>query len=189
MRPDRRAPEGARAAPGCQAWYDRKIRPGDEWNAEISKHLEDADIILLLVSANFFASEYCGLEAERAMERHDSGSTVVVPVMLHPYNLAGGSFAKLNALPPRRSDFEMGGPGSRAGRSVQGIEEIAPQAARRRVEEQAAASEPGRSFALVAPPVQSHSPARRSSEGAPSRKAESPPPVRHRHPGLPAGCA
>lgn len=40
-------------------WHDRRIRPGDEWDHEISRHLDAADIILLLVSPSFLASEYC----------------------------------------------------------------------------------------------------------------------------------
>src|SRR5262245_60752518 len=40
-------------------WHNRKIVPGAEWGGEIDKHLETADIILLLVSADFIASDYC----------------------------------------------------------------------------------------------------------------------------------
>ena len=44
-------------------WYDRKIGAGKEWANEIDEHLNTADIILLLVSPDFLASEYCyGIE-------------------------------------------------------------------------------------------------------------------------------
>ncbi len=41
------------------AWDDRRIGEGDEWKERIDDNLERADIILLLVSANFIASDYC----------------------------------------------------------------------------------------------------------------------------------
>src|SRR5258708_1115424 len=35
------------------AWHDRKIGAGNEWEKQIDLHLHSADIVLLLVSANF----------------------------------------------------------------------------------------------------------------------------------------
>ena len=40
-------------------WYDRLIRPGAEWEREIDTHLNSTEIILLLVSPYFIASDYC----------------------------------------------------------------------------------------------------------------------------------
>jgi hypothetical protein len=40
-------------------WYDREISAGAEWEQEIDKHLKAADILLLLVSPDFIASDYC----------------------------------------------------------------------------------------------------------------------------------
>ena len=40
-------------------WNDRKIGAGEEWKGQIDEHLNSAQIILLLISADFFASEYC----------------------------------------------------------------------------------------------------------------------------------
>jgi hypothetical protein len=51
-------------------WQDRRVGPGDEFGHEISKQLEAADIVLLLVSADFLASDYCfDIEMRRALER------------------------------------------------------------------------------------------------------------------------
>jgi len=64
-------------------WHDRKIGLGTEWAKEIDEHLNSADVILLLVSADFIASEYCHeIEMKRAMERHESGEARVIPVIL-----------------------------------------------------------------------------------------------------------
>ena len=42
-----------------QAWDDREILAGDEWADEIDECLNKADVILLLVTADFIKSEYC----------------------------------------------------------------------------------------------------------------------------------
>ena len=81
-------------------WYDRRMRPGDDFIGEISEHLDKSDIIILLVSANYFASDFCMLEAERAMELRKLGRAEVIPVMLRHYNLSGAVFAHLTTYPP-----------------------------------------------------------------------------------------
>ena len=40
-------------------WHDRCIEPGLPWELEISSKIETSEIIVLLVSPDFFASEYC----------------------------------------------------------------------------------------------------------------------------------
>src|SRR5947209_947894 len=51
-------------------WQDRDISAGTQWEQEINKHLDEADIILLLVSPDFIASDYCyNIEMKRALER------------------------------------------------------------------------------------------------------------------------
>lgn len=83
-----------------RAWNDRKITPGLEWKHEISGALESADLILLLISADFLASDYCyDKEMQRAMERHEAGEARVVPVILRPCDWTSTPFAKLQALP------------------------------------------------------------------------------------------
>lgn len=81
-------------------WHDRHIGAGRTWSLEISSHLDIADIILLLVSADFLASNYCNtVEVKRALERHDRGEVRVIPVILRPSDWTGESFARLQALP------------------------------------------------------------------------------------------
>jgi hypothetical protein len=66
-----------------ECWSDRQILPGDEWEPVIDQRLNQAEIILLLVSSDFLASNFC-MEKEypRAMERHTAGETLVIPVIL-----------------------------------------------------------------------------------------------------------
>jgi len=81
-------------------WHDRRIGAGEEWKGAIDKNLEKADIILLLVSASFMASDYCwDVETKRALERHDRGDAKVIPVILRQCDWHGAPFGKLQALP------------------------------------------------------------------------------------------
>jgi hypothetical protein len=81
-------------------WHDRKILPGQEWNQEIDRNLEGSDIILLLISPDFLASKYAyGRETVRALERHQSGSATVVPIILRPSDWQHSPLASLQALP------------------------------------------------------------------------------------------
>src|SRR5438874_2288017 len=62
-------------------WHDRQIVAGTEWAQEIDARLETASIILLLISSDFLASDYCyGIEMQRALERHQRGEARVIPI-------------------------------------------------------------------------------------------------------------
>ncbi len=81
-------------------WHDRQITAGSEWEGQISEHLNSAQIILLLISSDFLASDYCyDIELTRAMERHDQQQACVVPVILRPVDWQHSPFSKLQALP------------------------------------------------------------------------------------------
>lgn len=81
-------------------WSDHRIGPGEELGGEIDRHLESANIILLLVSPDFLNSDYCyDIEMKRAMERHEHGETRVIPVILRPCDWQSAPFGKLKAIP------------------------------------------------------------------------------------------
>lgn len=81
-------------------WHDRKLLAGDVWADEISKNLEEADIVLLLVSIDFINSKYCyDVELDRALERHAEGTCRVVPIILRGCLWQHTPFSKLQALP------------------------------------------------------------------------------------------
>ena len=83
-----------------ESWHDRRLVPGEEWDGTINRELEAADIVLFLVSPEFLASDYCwDVEVERAVERHEAGEAVVIPVILRPSDWHGAPFAKLQGLP------------------------------------------------------------------------------------------
>jgi hypothetical protein len=83
-----------------ETWHDRRIPAGHTLVADIDAHLESANVILLLVSSDFLASEYCyDREMKRAMERHEGGSAIVIPVILRPCDWHDTPFGGLLAVP------------------------------------------------------------------------------------------
>ncbi len=81
-------------------WHDRMIEPGADWNTEISDQLDSAHLILLLISEEFLASEYCfGIEWERALSRLKNGEAKVIPILLKPCLWKESRFSELQLIP------------------------------------------------------------------------------------------
>ena len=83
-----------------ELWHDRKIMPGMEWEREIARELQGADIVLLLISAYFIDSDYAyDIEMQEAIKRHKAGRMHVVPVIVRAADWSGTPFAGIQALP------------------------------------------------------------------------------------------
>lgn len=68
-----------------EVWHDRRMVAGDHLDWTISKELDEADVVLLLVSPDFIASDYCyKIEKGRALERHRAGTARLISVILRP---------------------------------------------------------------------------------------------------------
>jgi len=92
--------EPLRLAGFATVWYDGEIQPGGEFAREIEQNLQDAAVILLLISSDFFASEYImENEVPIAIARHDRGETHAVPIILRPVYWKVTSLGRLKALP------------------------------------------------------------------------------------------
>jgi tetratricopeptide (TPR) repeat protein len=128
-------------------WHDRAIVPGQEWDQQIDEHLDSADIILLLVSPDFLASDYCyDTEVKRAMERHDAGEARVIPVILRKCEWTRTPFAKLQALPKNARPIKGRRDRDAAFNDVaQGIRRAAEQLLAKRQTPPAAAARPPKS--------------------------------------------
>jgi internalin A len=82
------------------SWSDHKITPGQEFDAEIKKNLARADIILLLVSQDFMASDYIDrVEVKQAIEKHEANQARVIPIIVRDTNWKSTPFRKLKTLP------------------------------------------------------------------------------------------
>ena len=77
-----------------------QISGGQEWQGKINEHLNSAPIILLLVSSDFIASDYCyNVEMQRAIERHKTGEARVIPIILRPVSWEKSLFGQLQGFP------------------------------------------------------------------------------------------
>lgn len=83
-----------------ETWHDRMISLGTDREEEIDKNLNTADLILLLVSADFLASDYrYEKEMQRAIELHNQDVADVIPIILRPCDWETAPFSNLKALP------------------------------------------------------------------------------------------
>jgi hypothetical protein len=81
-------------------WHDRRIEAGSVLDASISNNLKNSQIILLLVSSDFLASDYCyDIEMKEAMRLHESKQAVVIPIILRPCEWQDSPFGSLLAAP------------------------------------------------------------------------------------------
>ncbi|HEY0755257.1 MAG TPA: TIR domain-containing protein, partial [Ktedonobacteraceae bacterium] len=84
-------------------WFDLDIQAGSDWKRESEAHLDEADIILLLLSADFLASRYGEtVEMTRALERHRTGMASIMPILLKPVSWELTPFAMFSPLPTNR---------------------------------------------------------------------------------------
>lgn len=67
-----------------RSWHAGLIGAGEHRRGRIGDELEAADLILLLVSADFLASAECCDVSDQALQRRRLGAARVVPVLLRP---------------------------------------------------------------------------------------------------------
>jgi hypothetical protein len=85
-----------------QPWDDHDIQPGGEWDAAVREQLAEADIILLLISADFLATEYIWeVEIKEAMARYELGEVRVIPVVVGKCDWEKTPLGTLNSLPTK----------------------------------------------------------------------------------------
>jgi internalin A len=115
-------------------WHDRKITGGEEWKGKIDDRFKQADLILLLVSADFVSSDYCwDIEMKMALERHEKGEAKVVPIIIRECQWHKAPFAKLEPLPKDGNAVKESPSRDRAWKTIaDGIEEASLEIRRRK---------------------------------------------------------
>jgi len=69
--------------PIIEIWQDGQINPGMDWDRTIKTQIEKADIVIMLVSQSFIASNYIHhVEMKKAFEQLQSGTTQILPILL-----------------------------------------------------------------------------------------------------------
>ncbi len=145
-------------------WSDIDIDAGTVWEEEIKKHLNTAHIILLLISPDFMASEYCySTEMQRALERHERKEARVIPIILRPTIWKGAPFEKLQVLPAnakpvtdRRSWLTEDEAFNNVAEGIQIVVEGMSKTSLSRISWQAKAGEPSQATDLVTTEEQFH---------------------------------
>lgn len=67
------------------AWSDTRIRPGSKWKQEIAENIERAAVAVLLLSADFLASDFIvEKELPPLLFNAESNGTRILPVVLKP---------------------------------------------------------------------------------------------------------
>lgn len=83
-----------------ETWNDRKLVAGTYIHEQIDEKLVEADLIILLVSADFFASDYCyEKEMKKALELNKIGKNIIIPVIVRECDWLDSPLEKLVALP------------------------------------------------------------------------------------------
>lgn len=83
-----------------EIWSRRKVLAGNVTETAINEHLERARIILLLINAEFLASDLCHGELKRSLERRDDGKARVIPILLRACGISKDSpLNKLEMVP------------------------------------------------------------------------------------------
>jgi hypothetical protein len=81
-------------------WTDGMIKAGSDWRKEIMTSLETADVILLLISSDFLRSDFCqSIELKRAIERHETDRTLIIPILLRPCDIKGTVLETFQCIP------------------------------------------------------------------------------------------
>ena len=83
-----------------EALYDREIEPGDHLDESIQTLMDSASIVLLLISANFLACDYCyEVELQYLRSRQEIGLVRLIPVILSPCDWKSSPLGRFKALP------------------------------------------------------------------------------------------
>lgn len=86
-----------------KAWDGRAILPGEDWDQEIKKKLEEATVILFLVSSDFMDSDYIkDVEIKHALERYERKEVKIIPIIVRPCDFDNHPLNKLMAVPTGR---------------------------------------------------------------------------------------
>jgi nucleoside phosphorylase len=85
-----------------QPWHSEQTGAGLDWEQEIRSHLDQSQIILLLISPSFLASDSLYESMEYAMQRHKEDTARVIPILIRPADIGASPFKDLQGLPRDR---------------------------------------------------------------------------------------
>jgi len=94
--------EVLRASGLIENWHCGKLDPGIDWKKTVDEKLRHADIIIMLVSADFLASEYCHeVELTQALRRWETDDVRITPVIVRACAWEASPIGRLQVLPDK----------------------------------------------------------------------------------------
>lgn len=82
-------------------WHDRLISAGQDLHAEIDQNLYTSQLLVLLVSSDALASNYCmDVEFKAALNLRQQGKMEIVPVLVRKCDFGIPALSGLNFTPP-----------------------------------------------------------------------------------------
>lgn len=66
-------------------WSDREIQPGEVWDKIIKENLQKSELVLMLISIDFFNSDFIeDTEMKIAFNRFENGESRILPIIVRP---------------------------------------------------------------------------------------------------------
>lgn len=85
-----------------EVWHEARILGGGILEDEMQQHLEQARVILPIVTANFLADERLySRYLDKALQRHRAGTAKVIPLLFSPCDVINTPLFELNTLYPK----------------------------------------------------------------------------------------
>lgn len=79
---------GLRRSNYVKEWTDQELLAGEKWDAKIKEQMKKADIFILMLSADFIASDYIwNTELNEALKSSTTSNTTIIPVYVEPCDL------------------------------------------------------------------------------------------------------
>lgn len=82
-----------------ETWSAGQIPAGASRISEVDLRLQEANVILLLISSDYLASPYSDPEMYQAIARHNAGEAITIPIILRPTDWMGSPIGQLQVLP------------------------------------------------------------------------------------------
>jgi hypothetical protein len=84
-----------------ELWDDSQIAAGERWKKELEVAIQSSTIALMLVSANFLASDFISeYELPKLLSQAESGGTTILPVIVSPCLIAGSGIDPFRSINP-----------------------------------------------------------------------------------------
>ncbi len=106
-------------------WSERLILAGEDRLQQMTRQVDQADLIVFLLSSDFFVSDECITLMEQALARHHNKQVMLVPLLLRPSTWQDSPLGSFSCLPSQEQAITTEDDADEAFQNcVEGIREI-----------------------------------------------------------------